>query len=61
MKSYNKSNKNRNQVVYKIFDNCNKLTYTVKGKPHTFYKNFWFNLDHEKWVGSKKYLVHNMD
>ena len=33
VKSYHKSDKNRNQVVYKIFDNCEKLSYTVKGKP----------------------------
>ena len=40
VKSYHKSNKNRSQVVYKKFDNCEKLTYTVKGKPRTFYKKF---------------------
>ena len=40
VKSYHKSNKNRSQVVYKKFDNCEKLAYTVKGKPHTFYKKF---------------------
>ena len=40
VKSYHKSDKNRSQVVYKKFDNCEKLTYTVKGKPHTFYKKF---------------------
>ena len=32
VKSYDKSNKNRIQVVYKKIDNCEKLTYTVKGK-----------------------------
>ena len=40
VKSYHKSKKNRSQVVYKKFDNCEKLTYTVKGKPCTFYKKF---------------------
>ena len=40
VKSYHKSDKNRSQVVYKKFDNCEKLSYTVKGKPQTFYKKF---------------------
>ena len=40
VKSYHKSGKNRSQVVYKKFDNCEKLTYTVKGKPRIFYKKF---------------------
>ena len=40
VKSYHKSNKNRSQVVYKKFDNYEKLSYTVKGKPRTFYKKF---------------------
>ena len=40
VKSYHKSNKNRSQVVYKKIDNCEKLSYTVKGKPRTFYKKF---------------------
>ena len=40
VKSYHKSNKNMSQFVYKIFDKCEKLTYTVKGKPRTFYKKF---------------------
>ena len=31
VKNYHKSNKNRSQVVYKKFDNCEKLKYTVKG------------------------------
>ena len=38
VKSYHKSNKNRSQVVYKKLDNCEKRSYTVKGKPRTFYK-----------------------
>ena len=37
VKSYHKSDKNRSQVVYKKFDNCEKLSYTVKGEPRTFY------------------------
>ena len=40
VKSYRKSNKNRSQVVYKKYDNCEKRSYTVKGKPRTFYKKF---------------------
>ena len=40
VKSYHKSNKNRSQVVYKKFDNCEKLTYTVKGKPRKFCSKF---------------------
>ena len=32
VKSYHKSEKNRSQVVYKKFDNCDKLNYSVKGK-----------------------------
>ena len=40
VKSYHKSNKNKSQVVYKKFDNCENFTYTIKGKPHTFYKKF---------------------
>ena len=40
VKSYHKSNKSRSQVVYKKCDNCEKLKYTVKGKPRTFYKKF---------------------
>ena len=37
-KSNPKSDKNRSQVVYKKFENCRKLSYTVKGKARTFYK-----------------------
>ena len=40
LKSYHKSDKDRSQVVYKKFDNCEKLSYTVKGKPQTFYEKF---------------------
>ena len=40
VESYHKSDKNRSQVVYKKIDNCEKLSYTVKGKPQTFYKKF---------------------
>ena len=38
VKSYHKSDKNRSQVVYKKFDNCEKVSYTIKGKPQIFYK-----------------------
>ena len=38
VKSYHKSNKNRSQVVYKKFDNCDKLNYSFKGQKRTFYK-----------------------
>ena len=40
VKSYHKSDKNRSQVVYKKFDNCEKISYTIKGKQRTFYKKF---------------------
>ena len=40
VKSYHKSDKNRSQVVYKKFDNCEELSYSIKGKPRTFYKKF---------------------
>ena len=38
VKSYHKSDKNRSQLVYNKFDNCEKRSYTLKGKPRTFYK-----------------------
>ena len=37
VKSYHKSNNNRSQVVYKEFDNCDKLNYSFKGQRRTFY------------------------
>ena len=40
VKSHHKSDKNRNQVVYKKFDNCDKISYSVKEKNRTFYKKF---------------------
>ena len=40
VKSYHKSDKNRNQVVYKKFDNSEKISYSVKGKNRTLYKKF---------------------
>ena len=40
VKSYHKSDKNRSQVVHKKFDNCEKLSYTLKEKPRMFYKKF---------------------
>ena len=38
VKSYHKSNKNRSQVVYQKFDNCDKLNYSFKWQKRTFYK-----------------------
>ena len=35
-----KVKKNRSQVVYKEFENCEKLNYSIKGKKGTFYKKF---------------------
>ena len=40
VKSYLKSDKNRSLVVNKKFDNFEKFSYTIKGKPQTFYKKF---------------------
>ena len=40
VKSYHKSNKNRSQIVYKKFDNCDKLNYAFKGQKHRVYKKF---------------------
>ena len=40
VKSYNKSEKNRIQVINKEFKNCEKISYSLKGKQRTFYKNF---------------------
>ena len=40
VKSYHKSDKNRDQVVYKKFDNSEKISYSVKGKNRTLYKKF---------------------
>ena len=40
VKSYHKSDKNRDQVVYKKFDNSEKISYSVKGKNRIFYKKF---------------------
>ena len=40
VKSYHKSDKNRSQIVYKKFDNCGKISYTIKRKQRTFYKKF---------------------
>ena len=44
---YHNSGKNGSQVVYKKFDNCEKLSYSIKGKPPTFYKKFSFTLDYK--------------
>ena len=45
VKSYHKSEKNRSQVVYKKFNNCDKLNYSVKGKNAHFIRNFNLILD----------------
>ena len=42
VKSYNKSEKNRIQVINKEFKNCEKISYSFKGKQRTFIKNFIF-------------------
>ena len=47
VKSYHKSDKNRTEVVYKKFDNCEKLWYTIKGKPRTFYEKSQVTLDYK--------------
>ena len=38
VKSYNKSEKNRNQVINKQLDNCEKISYQVKGRKRYCYK-----------------------
>ena len=40
VKSYRKSEKNRSQVINKKLVNCEKISYTMKGKPRIFYKKF---------------------
>ena len=40
VKSYRKSEKKRSQVINKKFVNCEKMSYTMKGKPRIFYKKF---------------------
>ena len=40
IKSYHKSEKNRNQVINKKLVTCEKISYTIKGKSRTFYKRF---------------------
>ena len=40
VKSYRKSEKNRSQVINKKLVNCQKISYTMKGKPRIFYKKF---------------------
>ena len=38
VKSYHNSNKNRSQVVYKKFDQFEKLNYSFKGQKRSFYQ-----------------------
>ena len=40
IKSYHKSEKNRSQVTNKKLVDCEKISYTFKGKSRTFYKRF---------------------
>ena len=40
IKSYHKSEKNRIQVTNKKLVDCEKISYTFKGKSRTFYKKF---------------------
>ena len=42
VKSYNKSEKNRSQVINKEFENCEKNSCLFKGKQRTFLKKFQF-------------------
>ena len=39
-KSYHKSEKCRNQVVYRNLDECKKIGYTVKERKRSYYKKF---------------------
>ena len=39
VKSYNKSEKKRIQVINKEFKNCERNSYSFKGKQRAFYKN----------------------
>ena len=38
VESYHKSEKNRSQVINKKLKDCEKLSYTFKGKSRTFYR-----------------------
>ena len=40
VKSYHKSEKNRSQIINKKLVDCEKISYTMKGKSKTFYKKF---------------------
>ena len=40
IKSYNKSEKNRDQVVNQELNNVERINYRFKGKQGKFYKNF---------------------
>ena len=53
VKSYHKSDKNRTQVVYKEFNECEKIDFNSKSQKRTFYKKFWlFILElKKKWAG----------
>ena len=40
VKSYHKSDKNRSQVFYKEFNECEKINFNSKNQKQTFYKKF---------------------
>ena len=40
IKSYNKSEKNRPQVVNQAFTDVKKINYSFKGKQRSFYRKF---------------------
>ena len=40
VKSYHKSKKCRNQVVYRNLDDCKKIEFIVKGQKRSYYKKF---------------------
>ena len=42
IKSYHKSEKNRNQVINQKLGCCEKISYLLKEKPRTFYRKFLF-------------------
>lgn len=51
--NYHKSDKNRTQVVYKEFNECEKIDFNSKSQKRTFYIKFWlFILElKKKWAG----------
>ena len=45
LKSYNKSEKNRDQVVNRELNDVERISYRYKGKQRKFYKKFYRNFD----------------